>query len=178
MQVKLHMDEPKKKLKQHLETYTPTCIAIFKRFISKYEIMMKNETGRVECICEVFDEHKLALTFITCTDMANHSQVLEDCDEAFMAKHEFISHEYHAQYMAYLKQYIAKNDIDEDECDAYDSISEPIIIEWLSQCWLMANNDNNSDYNLFYFIHRYPNEPTINLVNQEKLSLYELNSDR
>ncbi|WP_426358230.1 hypothetical protein ACPUVO_17610 [Pseudocolwellia sp. HL-MZ19] len=168
------MQEAEDQFRNHVELYSEQCISIFKKFIGKYEVEKAKGDQRLECICEAFDNNSLSLTFIGLPDMSNYCQILDDTDEKFMRNPKFISEVYYDNYIAYLTKYIKENHINEDEYDLYDTVTSPIIVEWLSRCWLLANKHNNSNHNLFYFIHCYPNEPAINLVNEERLYLDDL----
>ncbi|WP_447528447.1 hypothetical protein [Vreelandella sp. TE19] len=161
------MEKYENVISQHLNQYSNRCISILVRFIEAYEKELSECELTLECICEVYDKFSLSLTFLNFPDMANYGQILEDNDKDFMRKPQFMKTSYRDWLQKEIREYIIENDVDEDESEAYDEIMSLVVPKWLRECWLQANKQKGTAYNLFYFVHRYFNEKPINLLNNE-----------
>ena len=168
------MEKFEKIIEDHLREYRSECVSILSRFIEAYESEAKEEESRLECICEVFDNYSLSLTFMDFPEMSNYCQILNDDDEKFMRAPAFLKENDRVFIREALEKYIVENNINEDGSEAYERITLPMIPSWLRECWLLANEKNGTKYNLFYFVHRYFNEQPINLINNEGVWLEDL----
>ncbi|MGP5714026.1 hypothetical protein ACTXPD_18770 [Vreelandella alkaliphila] len=168
------MDIVEHYVQQNLDLYSQSCVSILGRLIDLYEDEQQSCGTRLECVCEVFDDFKLSFTFMSFPDMGNYGQVLSDESQLFMMKSKFLNKSKEKEILKKLESYLRANDINEDEYDIYEIVASRIVPEWLAECWVAANKLRMTRYDLFYFSHRYFNEPAINLINQETLFLEDL----
>ncbi|MBT2773399.1 hypothetical protein J7J47_14320 [Halomonas sp. ISL-60] len=168
------MDILEQFVQQNLNLYSQDGVSILCRLIDLYKDEQRDCDKSLECICEVFDDFKLSLTFMNFPDMGNYGQVLSDEDQLFMMEPKFLNNMKEKEVLKNMRSYLISNDINEDEYDVYDEISSKVVPEWLAECWVAANKIRRTKFNLFCFSHRYFNEPVINLINQETLFLKDL----
>ena len=121
-------------VRQNLDLYSAECESIFSRLIDCYEEEKKDCNARLECICEVFDDFRLSLTFMDFPGMANYGQVLSDEDESFMSEPQFLSEAQEREILTTLESYFSSNHINEDESDVYQEATLRIVPEWLKEC--------------------------------------------
>lgn len=157
-----------------MDIYSDDCVSILVRLIDLNEEQQRDCDKRLECICEAFDNFHLSVTFMDFPGMGNYCKVLNDKDESFMKKPVFLGKGKEREIPQEIERYLTSNDIDEDEYDVYQSITLKMVPARLAKCWRNANKRKGTNYNLFYFVHRYFNEPAVNLANQEKLFLDDL----
>ena len=165
------MDRIEKKVESQLHDYSEECTSVLTRFIDLYEKENRDDDLQLECICEVFKNYSMSLTLLGLPDMSNYGRVLNDADEEFMREPKFLGKVDRSSIFLELEKYIVENDLNEDESDAYERITFPMIPQWLSKCWQEANKIRKTEYNLYYFSHRYPHDSAINLLNNNKLSI-------
>ena len=168
------MDKFRNLLEIQLEEHTHKCVVLFKRLIKFYEIETIETEDRLECICEVHDRYSLSVSFMDFPDMSNYGEILSVEDSEYMTDHLFFSDSQQKQFRRYLEQHIIENDIDEDESDVFEKLTMYVVPMWLGKCWREANRLNGSRYNMYYFIHRYFNQPAINLINNEEVWLEDI----
>ncbi|MEM7799293.1 MAG: hypothetical protein AAF633_08895 [Chloroflexota bacterium] len=161
-------------IQRHLERYSAQCRSLFVTLIDAYKSASAKENIRLECVCEAGEDHRLALTFMSFPQQANYGQVLNDEDDRFMREPVFLTPSDQQAILKQIEDHLTAHDIDEDEYDLFHDVTFDLVPAWLSRCWLDANQLEGSEINLFYFIHRYPNHPPINLLNGEQVRLDDI----
>lgn len=168
------MDIIEYSVQQNLSLYSQDCVSALGRLIDLYEEEKRHCDTSLECVCEVFDDFKLSLTFMNFPNMGNYGQVLSDEDQLFMMEPKFLNKSKEKEILNNIENYLRASDVNEDEYEVYEGATSRVVTTWLTECWVTANKLRKTKCNLFYFSHRYFNEPAINLINQETLFLEDL----